>query len=75
MNDSTFDIEFDGDEIAIDHHVRDERLSIVADGDEWVVRIGPNDGELEERACVPTRGEAWECVLEYIDHGEIMTGG
>jgi hypothetical protein len=74
MNGNSFDIEFDGDEITIDHHVRNERPSIVADADEWVVRIGPHGGELEERARVPTRGAAWECVLQYIDHGEVMTG-
>jgi len=69
----SFDIDFDEDQITIEHHVREERLSIVCDGDGWSVRTGPIDGddELTEQRNVESRGEAWDCVIQYIDTGAV----
>lgn len=51
MNGDSFDIKFDDDQITIEHHVRDERLSVVRERDEWIARTGPLDdeGELTEQ--------------------------
>jgi len=73
VNGDSFDIDFDDDQITIEHHVRGERLSVVRDGDGWSVRTGAidEDDELTEQRNVDSRAEAWDCVIQYIDTGAV----
>lgn len=73
MSGDSFDIDWDEDSITIDHHDRDERLSIVRDGDEWVAQISPLDADDEptKQRIVESQAGAWDCVIEYIDHGAV----
>jgi len=69
----SFDIDFGDDQITVEHHGREERLSVVRDCDGWSVRTGPidEDGELTEQRNVDSRAEAWDCVIQYIDTGAV----
>jgi hypothetical protein len=71
MEGETFDIDFDDDSITIEHHSRKERLSVIRDGEQWQIERTPINGDFEgaEQTTVDSRGDAWERVIHYIDHG------